>query len=43
VGDLYVRFLVRMPATPSKAVAKAIAELDEALLREPPLRAGIKL
>jgi curved DNA-binding protein len=43
VGDLYVRFLVRLPATPSKAVAKAIAELDEALLREPPLRAGIKL
>jgi curved DNA-binding protein len=43
VGDLYVRFLVRLPVTPSKAVAKAIAELDEALLREPPLRAGIKL
>jgi curved DNA-binding protein len=43
VGDLYVRFLVRMPAAPSKAVAKAIAELDEALLLEPPLRAGIKL
>lgn len=43
VGDLYVRFLVRLPATPSKAVAKAIAELDEALLREPSLRAGIKL
>ena len=43
VGDLYVRFLVRLPATPSKAVAKAITELDEALLREPPLRAGIKL
>jgi curved DNA-binding protein len=43
VGDLYVRFLVRMPSTPSKAVAKAIAELDEALMREPPLRSGIKL
>jgi curved DNA-binding protein len=43
VGDLYVRFLVRLPATPSKAVAKAVAELDEALLREPSLRAGIKL
>jgi curved DNA-binding protein len=43
VGDLYVRFLVRMPEKPSKAVAKAIAELDEALLLEPPLRAGIKL
>jgi DnaJ-class molecular chaperone len=42
VGDLYVRFLVRLPA-PSKAVAKAIAELDEALMSEPPLRAGIKL
>lgn len=43
VGDLYVRFLIRLPAAPSKTVAKAIAELDEALLREPPLRAGIKL
>jgi curved DNA-binding protein len=43
VGDLYVRFLVRMPATPSKAVAKAVAELDEALQREGPLRAGLKL
>ena len=43
VGDLYVRFLVRMPQTPSKAVAKAISELDEALMSEPPVRAGIKL
>jgi curved DNA-binding protein len=43
VGDLYIRFLIRMPAIPSKAVAKAIAELDDALAREPPLRAGIKL
>ena len=43
VGDLYVRFLIRLPAAPSKTVAKAIAELDEALLREPPLRAAIKL
>jgi curved DNA-binding protein len=43
VGDLYVRFLVRMPQTPSKAVAKAIAELDEALMSEPSVRAGIKL
>ena len=43
VGDLYVRFLVRLPATPSKAVAKAITELDEALMKEPSLRAGIKL
>ena len=42
VGDLYVRFLVKLPA-PSKAVAKAVAELDEALMREPPVRAGIKL
>jgi hypothetical protein len=38
-----VRFLVRMPQTPSKAVAKAIAELDEALMSEPSVRAGIKL
>ena len=43
VGDLYVRFLVKLPSTPSKAVAKAIADLDEALMREPPVRAGIKL
>jgi curved DNA-binding protein len=43
VGDLYVRFLVRMPQTPSKDVAKAVAELDAALLSEPPLRAGIRL
>jgi curved DNA-binding protein len=43
VGDLYIRFLIRMPAIPTKAVAKAIAELDDALAREPPLRAGIKL
>jgi curved DNA-binding protein len=43
VGDLYVRFLVRMPANATKAVAKAIAELDAELLREPALRAGIKL
>lgn len=43
VGDLYVRFLVKLPSTPSKGIAKAIAELDEAMLKEPPLRAGIKL
>jgi curved DNA-binding protein len=43
VGDLYVRFLVKLPANASKAVAKAIAELDEALMREPPVRAGFKL
>jgi curved DNA-binding protein len=43
VGDLYVRFIVKLPAQASKAVAKAIAELDEALMREPPLRAGLKL
>jgi curved DNA-binding protein len=43
VGDLFVRFLVRLPQNPSKAVAKAIAELDEALLEEPPVRAGIRL
>jgi curved DNA-binding protein len=43
VGDLYVRFLVRMPANATKAVAKAIAELDAELMREPALRAGIKL
>lgn len=43
VGDLYVRFLVRMPQNASKAVAKAIADLDEAMMNEPPVRAGIRL
>ncbi len=43
VGDLYVRFLVRLPQTPSKAVSKAIAELDAALLAEAPIRDGIRL
>lgn len=42
-GDLYVRFLVRMPQTPSKAVTKAIAELDAALASEAPLRGNIRL
>jgi curved DNA-binding protein len=43
VGDLYVRFLVRLPQDASKAVAKAIADLDEALMNEPAPRAGIRL
>jgi curved DNA-binding protein len=43
VGDLYVRFLIRMPQTASKEIAKAIAELDEAMLSEPPIRAEIRL
>lgn len=43
VGDLYVRFLIRLPQTPTKAVAKAIAELDEALIGETPIREGIRL
>jgi curved DNA-binding protein len=43
VGDLYVRFLVRLPQEASKTVAKAIADLDEALMNEPALRAGIRL
>jgi hypothetical protein len=38
-----VRFLVRLPETPSKGVSKAITELDEALMNEPPVRAGIRL
>jgi curved DNA-binding protein len=42
-GDLYVRFLVRLPQAPSKAVTKAIAELDAALASEAPLRADIRL
>jgi curved DNA-binding protein len=43
VGDLYVRFLIRLPQSPSKEVAKAIADLDEAMLNEPPLRSDIRL
>jgi curved DNA-binding protein len=43
VGDLYVRFVVRLPQHPSKAVSKAIAELDEALLAEKPIREGLRL
>ena len=43
VGDLYVRFLIRLPQHPTKAVAKAIAELDEALVSEPSIRDGIRL
>jgi DnaJ-class molecular chaperone len=43
VGDLYVRFLIRLPQNPSKAVAKAVAELDEALLIETPIRDGLRL
>lgn len=43
VGDLYVRFLVRLPQAPSKAVAKAIAELDAAMVAEVPIREGIRL
>ncbi|HEU4577550.1 MAG TPA: DnaJ C-terminal domain-containing protein [Polyangiaceae bacterium] len=43
VGDLYVRFLVRLPTHPSKAISKAIAELDEALLAERPIREGLRL
>lgn len=42
-GDMYVRFLVRLPQTESKAVTKAISELDAALTSEAPLRAGIRL
>jgi curved DNA-binding protein len=43
VGDLYVRFLVRLPQNPTKAVAKAISELDAALVGEAPIRDGIRL
>jgi len=43
VGDLYVRFLIRLPQTPTKAVAKAISELDAALIGEAPIRDGIRL
>ena len=42
-GDMYVRFLVRLPQTASKAVTKAISELDAAMTDEAPLRAGIRL
>jgi len=43
VGDLYVRFVVRLPQHTSKAISKAIAELDEALLAEKPIREGLRL
>jgi curved DNA-binding protein len=43
VGDLYVRFQVRLPEQASKRVAKAIAELDEAMLAERPVRDGMRL
>ncbi len=42
-GDLYVRFLVRLPDSPSKRISKAIDDLELAMKAEKPVRAGIKL
>lgn len=42
-GDLYVRFLVRLPSRDSSRVARAIEALEEALSEEGPVRQGIHL
>jgi curved DNA-binding protein len=42
-GDLYVRFLVRLPQTDSKKLERAIEALEAAMADEAPVRAGIKL
>jgi curved DNA-binding protein len=42
-GDLYVRFLIRLPEKESSKVAKAIEALEAALADEPPIRDNIKL
>jgi curved DNA-binding protein len=42
-GDLYVRFLIRLPEKESSKVARAIEALEAALADEPPLRENIKL
>jgi curved DNA-binding protein len=42
-GDLYVRFLIRLPEKDSSKVSKAIEALEAALTDEPPIRSNIKL
>jgi curved DNA-binding protein len=42
-GDLYVRFLIRLPEKSSSKVARAVEALEAAIAEEPPLRANIKL
>jgi curved DNA-binding protein len=42
-GDLYVRFLVRLPQTDSKKLERAIEALEAAMADEAPVRTGIKL
>lgn len=42
-GDLYVRFLIRLPEAESSKVTKAIEELEAALAEELPVRESIKL
>lgn len=43
VGDLYVRFLVRLPAGESRKAAKAVEVLDELLREQGEFRAGLEL
>jgi curved DNA-binding protein len=43
VGDLFVRFLIRLPEQPSKKVAMAIEDLDAAISQERPLRRDLSL
>lgn len=42
-GDLYVRFLIRLPEKESSKVSKAIEALEAALADEPSVRENIKL
>jgi curved DNA-binding protein len=42
-GDLYVRFLIRLPEKDSSKVTRAIEALEAALADEPPIRSNIKL
>jgi curved DNA-binding protein len=42
-GDLYVRFLIRLPEKESSKVSRAIEALDAAFADEPPIRSNIKL
>ena len=42
-GDLYVRFLVRLPQKDSKKTERAIEALEAAMAEEAPVRGDIKL
>jgi curved DNA-binding protein len=43
VGDLYVRFLVQLPAGENRKIKKAVQALDEVLRDQRPLREGLHL